>query len=98
MTVRDTLALPWLPSSQTPESEFTRPNLLPAEPFGSAPKGAKTVGLRHDHIVSGDGKAANVTRVMRLGDQTRLHLRLDGLDIIALPDVHSQLVPAINPQ
>ena len=32
-------------------------------------------------------------RVERLGDQTRLHLRLDGHDIVTLTDVHTGLEP-----
>jgi multiple sugar transport system ATP-binding protein len=39
----------------------------------------------------GKGKAAQVIRTERLGDQTRLHLRLDGHDIITLTDVHTVL-------
>jgi multiple sugar transport system ATP-binding protein len=70
-----------------------RLNVLPADLFGTAPKGAKTIGLRPEHIAQGDGKSASVTRVERLGDQTRLHLRLEGHDIITLTDVHSQLEP-----
>jgi multiple sugar transport system ATP-binding protein len=79
-----------------------RLNVLPAGLFGSAPKGAVTIGLRPEHIAPGSGKKANVTRVERLGDQTRLHLRLEGHDIITLTDVHSQLEPgdhiAIEPR
>jgi multiple sugar transport system ATP-binding protein len=70
-----------------------RLNVLPADLFGSAPKGAKTIGLRPEHILQGSGKSASVTRVERLGDQTRLHLRLEGHDIITLTDVHSPLEP-----
>jgi multiple sugar transport system ATP-binding protein len=69
-----------------------RLNVLPVNIFGKAPAGAKTIGLRPEHISQDGGKPASVTRVERLGDQTRLHLRLDGYDIITLTDVHSQLV------
>ncbi len=68
-----------------------RINLLPADLFGGAPHGAKTIGLRPEHIVQGSGKPATVVRVEHLGDQTRLHLRLEGHDIVTLTDVHSDL-------
>jgi multiple sugar transport system ATP-binding protein len=70
-----------------------RLNVLPVELFGNAPKQAKTIGLRPEHIVQGSGKSARVLRVEHLGDQTRLHLNLDGHHIITLTDVHSQLAP-----
>ena len=73
-----------------------RLTVLPAEVFGTAPKGAKSIGLRPEHIAFGKGKPATVTRVERLGDQTRLHLKLDGHDIITLTDVHTPLEPG-NP-
>jgi multiple sugar transport system ATP-binding protein len=68
-----------------------RLTVLPADIFGTAPKGAKSIGLRPEHIAFGEGKSATVTRVERLGDQTRLHLKLDGHDIITLTDVHTPL-------
>ena len=70
-----------------------RLNVLPVEVFGNAPAKAKSIGLRPEHVVLGKGKAANVTRVERLGDQTRLHLKLNGHDIITLTDVHTRLEP-----
>ena len=79
-----------------------RLNTLPAEIFGKAPAGATTIGLRSEHISQEGGKSASVTRVERLGDQTRLHLKLDGHDIITLTDVHTRLEPgdpiAIQPR
>jgi multiple sugar transport system ATP-binding protein len=66
-------------------------NVLPAELFGRAPAGARTIGLRPEHVSQGEGKPAKVTRIERLGDQTRLHLHLEGYDIITLTDVNSQL-------
>lgn len=79
-----------------------RLTVLPAAVFGTAPKGAKSIGLRPEHIAFGKGKLAIVTRVERLGDQTRLHLKLDGHDIITLTDVHTPLEPGnsvnIQPQ
>jgi multiple sugar transport system ATP-binding protein len=68
-----------------------RLTILPAQLFGNSPEKAKSIGLRPEHIVLGKGKLANVTRVERLGDQTRLHLKLDGHDIITLTDVRTPL-------
>jgi multiple sugar transport system ATP-binding protein len=70
-----------------------RMNVLPATLFDKAPPGAKTIGLRPEHVLHGEGKPASVSRVEHLGDQTRLHLRLDGHDLITLADVHSKLAP-----
>jgi multiple sugar transport system ATP-binding protein len=70
-----------------------RINTLPADFFGRAPAGAKTIGLRPEHIVQGQGKVAKVVRIERLGDQTRLHLHLADHDIITLTDVHTSLEP-----
>ncbi len=68
-----------------------RINTLPATLFSGAPEGAATIGLRPEHIQQGEGKPAAVTRVEHLGDQTRLHLRLQGHDIVTLAEVHSPL-------
>jgi multiple sugar transport system ATP-binding protein len=70
-----------------------RINTLPAELFGRAPDGAELIGLRPEHIREGDGKAASVTRVERLGDQTRLHLKVDGHPLVTLADAHTPLRP-----
>ena len=70
-----------------------RINALPADLFAGAPAGAKTIGLRPEHIRQGEGRAAQVQRVEPLGDQTRLHLRLDGHDIVTLTDPHTDLEP-----
>jgi len=70
-----------------------RLNVLPVEVFGNAPANAKCIGLRPEHVAIGRGKAASVVRVERLGDQTRLHLKLNGHDIITLTDVHTRLEP-----
>ena len=79
-----------------------RINALPAGLFAGAPVGAKTIGLRPEHIMQGDGKPAQVVRVEHLGDQTRLHLLLDGHDVTTLTDPHSALHPgdtiAIQPR
>lgn len=68
-----------------------RINTLPAGLFGAAPANAATIGLRPEHIAEGEGREANVVRVEHLGDQTRLHLQLDGHDIVTLTDVHTPL-------
>ena len=70
-----------------------RINLLPADTFGDARAGAAQIGLRPEHIVQGKGRDAVVVRVERLGDQTRLHLKLQGHSIITLSDVHTSLKP-----
>jgi multiple sugar transport system ATP-binding protein len=70
-----------------------RINTLPADIFPGAPSGAKTIGLRPEHIQTGDGKPARVQRIEHLGDQTRLHLTLDNHDITTLTDAHTELAP-----
>ncbi|MEM7042418.1 MAG: ABC transporter ATP-binding protein [Pseudomonadota bacterium] len=79
-----------------------RINTLPADLFAGAPAGAATIGLRPEHIQQGEGKPSEVVRVEHLGDQTRLHLRLDGHVIVTLTDVHTGLEPgdmlAIQPR
>ncbi|MFT7595333.1 MAG: multiple sugar transport system ATP-binding protein [Paracoccaceae bacterium] len=79
-----------------------RINLLPADLFGGAPDGAKTIGLRPEHVEQGAGRDAQVVRVEHLGDQTRLHLHMDGHAIITLTDIHTDLRPgdtlAIQPR
>ncbi|GHF54930.1 ABC transporter ATP-binding protein [Seohaeicola zhoushanensis] len=79
-----------------------RINLLPAGLFGGAPSGARTIGMRPEHVAQGEGKPAEVIRVERLGDQTRLHLRLEGHDIVTLTEVHTSYEPgdtvAIQPR
>ena len=68
-----------------------RMNALPAALFGGAPPGAVTIGLRPEHIRQGEGRPARVVRVEHLGDQTRLHLALDGHEIVTLTDPHTAL-------
>ena len=79
-----------------------RVNSLPADLFGGPPNGAETIGLRPEHIQQGDGKPAEVLRVEHLGDQTRLHLSLEGHTIVTLTEPHSKLEPgdtvAIQPR
>lgn len=66
-------------------------NIVPADMFSGAPSGAKSIGLRPEHIAIGGGIEGFVTRVEHLGDQTRLHLSVGPHDIITLADPHSTL-------
>jgi multiple sugar transport system ATP-binding protein len=66
-----------------------RLNVLPASVFGGAPNGAKTIGLRPEHISQGVGKPASVTRVEHLGDQTRLHLTFKQHNLVTVTDPHT---------
>lgn len=79
-----------------------RINALPADLFGPAPSGAAIIGLRPEHLVQGEGLPTRVVRVEHLGDQTRLHLKLQGHDIVTLTNVHTSLEPgdtvAIQPR
>ncbi len=68
-----------------------RINILPADLFGTAPSGAKWIGLRSEHIIYTEGSDGTVTRVERLGDQTRLHMRFKGHDIVTVTDAHTSL-------
>ncbi len=68
-----------------------RINLLPASVFAGAPEGARTIGLRPEHIVQGEGEEGSVVRVERLGDQTRLHLDFKQHQIITVTDPHTPL-------
>jgi multiple sugar transport system ATP-binding protein len=70
-----------------------RINLLPADLFGPAPPGAVQIGLRPEHLLTGEGPVATVRRLEHLGDQTRLHLTLAGHDIVTLTDAHARLAP-----
>ena len=67
-------------------------NILPADLFGQACPGASFIGLRPEQIKQGEGLDAHVTRVERLGDQTRLHLNLNDHDLITVTDAHTRLV------
>ena len=68
-----------------------RINVLPADIFGGAPDTAKTIGLRPEHIIQGDGEDSMVKRVERLGDQTRLHLSFKDQELITVTDAHTEL-------
>lgn len=79
-----------------------RINVLPADMFAGAPTGAASIGLRPEHIAQGEGKPSRVKRVEHLGDQTRLHLSLDGHDIVTLCEHRTSIEPgdtiAIQPR
>jgi len=79
-----------------------RINTLPAGLFGEAPFGASLIGLRPEHIRQGEGRDATVSRVEHLGDQTRLHLVLDGHPLVTLADAHTPLAAgdtvAVSPE
>lgn len=79
-----------------------RMNAMPADLFAGAPAGAITIGLRPEHVEQGTGQASMVKRVEHLGDQTRLHLDLNGHAIVTVTDVHTDLKPgdvlAIQPR
>jgi multiple sugar transport system ATP-binding protein len=68
-------------------------NLLPADAFPGAPVNAAQIGLRPEHIHTGDGQEATITRVEHLGDQTRLHLSLGPHNLITLTEPHTPLKP-----
>ena len=63
-----------------------RINILPADLFNQPVKGAETIGLRPENISQGSGKPADVMRIEHLGDQTRLHLQLEGHSITSLAE------------
>ena len=65
-----------------------RINILPADLFPGAHKGAQ-IGLRPENIRQGDGIDAEVIRAEHLGDQTRLHLEVQGHAITTLTDPHT---------
>jgi multiple sugar transport system ATP-binding protein len=68
-------------------------NLLPADAFGPAPANAAKIGLRPEHILTGEGQPATIRRVEHLGDQTRLHLTLGPHELITLTEPHTALKP-----
>ncbi|KNG95390.1 ABC transporter ATP-binding protein [Pseudaestuariivita atlantica] len=78
-----------------------RINILPSGLFPGAHKGAQ-IGLRPENIRQGDGVEARVVRAEHLGDQTRLHLDVQGHAITTLTDPHrtysSDAMIRISPQ
>jgi multiple sugar transport system ATP-binding protein len=76
-----------------------RINIVPLAAFAglAAPAGASQLGLRPEHIAVGGGdphaRPARVRRVERLGDQTRLHLSIGGVEVVTLTDPHTPVQP-----
>jgi len=73
-----------------------RINTLPARFFDSAPQNCATIGLRPEHIiVNGQtGRSdlnAIVKRIEPLGDQTRLHLKVEDQELVTLVEPHTLL-------
>ncbi|MEM6637994.1 MAG: ABC transporter ATP-binding protein [Pseudomonadota bacterium] len=65
-----------------------RINVLPSQLFPGSHKGPQ-IGLRPENILQGDGAEARVVRAEHLGDQTRLHLDLQGHAVTTLADPHA---------
>jgi len=63
-----------------------RINILPLDLFGMNHGTATHIGLRPEHIGQhqGHGRVATVRRIEHLGDQSRIHLELEGHPIITL--------------
>ncbi len=88
---------------ENPVSEYVatrlglpRINLLPANTFDGAPPNAERVGLRPEHISlkkkpTAGHREAQISRIEHLGDQTRVHLMLNGHSLITLTDAHTDL-------
>jgi multiple sugar transport system ATP-binding protein len=68
-----------------------RINILPADTFPGAPSGARSIGLRPEHIATGHGRPARIRRIEYLGDQTRMHLTLEGHTMITLVEAGTTL-------
>ncbi len=77
-------------------------NILPAGLFPGAPQGAINIGLRPENISIGEGIETQVIRVEHLGDQTRLHLKTNDIDLMTLTDAHTTLnkgdIIAVSPR
>jgi multiple sugar transport system ATP-binding protein len=69
-------------------------NFLPAEIFAGAPRGAKTIGARTEHLTIARGSgdvSATVRRIEHLGDQSHLHLDLGGRPVVTLSNPEATL-------
>ncbi|WP_298361907.1 ABC transporter ATP-binding protein [uncultured Litoreibacter sp.] len=73
-----------------------RINVLPADLFGGTPDGTDTIGLRPEHILQGEGQDAEIKRVEHLGDQTRLHLDLQGHLVTTLANADTTYTPGAH--
>ncbi len=67
-----------------------RINILPSNLFPGTHKGPQ-IGLRPENIQQGDGIEARVLRSEHLGDQTRLHLEVQGHPVTTLTDPHQDV-------
>lgn len=70
-----------------------RINIVPAGLFGSTQAGTTQIGMRPEHIAQGDGQDAEIKRVEHLGDQTRLHLMLQGHAITTIANPETTYTP-----
>lgn len=68
-----------------------RINILPSDLFGDAPEGAHSIGLRPEHIVLGEGLECQVTRTEFLGDLVRVHIKLQGHDLITTTSTETSI-------
>ena len=69
-----------------------RINVLPASLFDESPTSAQFIGMRPEQIVQGSGVDTRVKRIERLGDQTRLHLSLEGHDLVTTTETHTKML------
>jgi len=72
-------------------------NLIPADLVpGAAPRGAKTIGVRTEHLEitkPNGGPIGKVHRVEHLGDQNHVHIEYRGQTLVTLADPHRPLSP-----
>ncbi len=71
-------------------------NLLPAEllPEAPMPRGAKTIGVRTEHLLiakPNGGPVGHVRRIEHLGDQNHVYLDYNGHPLVTLADPHRPL-------
>ena len=66
-----------------------RINVLPASLFENSPKKAKTIAMRPEQISQGAGLDTVITRIERLGDQTRLYLLFGEHTLVTVTDPHT---------
>ena len=81
------------PSSLTVAARLGSPriNTVPAGLIGEAPHEAHTSAFRPEHLRIEAGDAGSITRIERLGSQTRVHLDVSGHPMVALADAHASL-------
>ncbi len=81
------------PSASMPATRLGQPriNVLPADLFAGAPAGAKSIGLRPEHIVQGDGEEALVKRSSISATRLACTSLSSGNDLITVTDAHTPL-------